>query len=67
LITSAKAAAGSDVALVEFPTRNDGDIEAAAASLAREPHGSLFIVPEPFTNAHRTQIIAEAADSTSGS
>jgi putative tryptophan/tyrosine transport system substrate-binding protein len=61
LIASAKAAAGGGLVLIEFPTRNDGDVEAAARSLAREPHGALLIVPEPFTNAHRTQIIAQCA------
>jgi putative ABC transport system substrate-binding protein len=61
LIASAKAAAGSNVAVIEFPTRDDKEIEAAASSLAHEPHGGLLIVPEPFTNAHRDQIIAQAA------
>jgi putative tryptophan/tyrosine transport system substrate-binding protein len=61
LLASAKAAVGSEVALIEFPTRNDSDIEAAAASLAREPHSGLFVVPEPFTNAHRDQIITQSA------
>jgi putative tryptophan/tyrosine transport system substrate-binding protein len=61
LIASAKAAAGSNMAVIEFPTRDDKEIEAAASSLAHEPHGGLLIVPEPFTNAHRDQIIAQAA------
>jgi putative ABC transport system substrate-binding protein len=61
LIASAKAAAGSSVAIIECPTRDDKEIEAAASSLAQEPHGGLLIVPEPFTNTHRDQIIAQAA------
>jgi putative ABC transport system substrate-binding protein len=61
LIASAKAAAGSSVAVIECPTRDDKEIEAAASLLAQEPHGGLLIVPEPFTNTHRDQIIAQAA------
>jgi putative ABC transport system substrate-binding protein len=61
LIASAKAAAGSSMAVIECPTRDDSGIEAAASLLAHEPHGGLLIVPEPFTNTHRDQIIAQAA------
>jgi ABC-type uncharacterized transport system substrate-binding protein len=61
LIVSAKAAAGSDVAMIDSPTHDDSEIEAAASSLGREPHGGLLIVPEPFTNSHQDQIIALAA------
>jgi len=61
LIASARAAAGSDVAVAECPAHNDGEIEAAASLLGREPHGGLLIIPEPFTNAHRDQIIDQSA------
>jgi putative ABC transport system substrate-binding protein len=61
LIASAKATAARGVAVLECPTRDDGEIEAAALSLANEPHGGLLIIPEPFTNAHRDQIIAQSA------
>jgi putative ABC transport system substrate-binding protein len=64
LIASAKAAAGSDVAVVEYPTHNDQEIEAAASALSQEPHGGLMVVPEPFTNEHRDKIIAQAARSS---
>ena len=49
------------MAVIEFTTRDDKEIEAAASSIAHEPHGGLLVIPEPFTNAHRDQIIAQAA------
>ena len=61
LVTSAKATAARGVAVFECLTRDDSEIEAAASSLANEPHGGLLIIPEPFTNAHRDQIIAHSA------
>jgi putative ABC transport system substrate-binding protein len=61
LIASAKTAATRDVAVVECLIRNEKEIEAAASLLASEPHGGLLIIPEPFTNAHRDQIIATSA------
>jgi hypothetical protein len=32
-----------------------------ASLLAREPRGGVLVIPEPFTNAHRDQIIAQCA------
>ena len=61
LIASAKAAAGSDARFFEYHTHNDSDIEAAASSLSREPHGGIFVIPEPFTVTYRDQIIRNAA------
>jgi putative ABC transport system substrate-binding protein len=61
LIVSAKAAAGSDLAVIDSPAQNDSEIQAAASSLGGEPHGGLLVVPEPFTNSHQDQIIALAA------
>jgi putative tryptophan/tyrosine transport system substrate-binding protein len=61
LLASAKATASRGVAVFECFTRSDSDIEAAASSLANEPHGGLLVIPEPFTNAHRDQIIAQSA------
>ena len=60
LIESAKAAAGGDVTFIEFHTRNESDIEAAASLLSREPHGGIFVIPEPFTVTHRDQIISQS-------
>jgi len=61
LIASAKAAAGRDVAVIEYPVHDDREIETAAASLGYEPHGGLMVVPSSFTGAHLVQIIAQAA------
>jgi len=61
LISSARAAAGTSVAVIECPVRNDSEIEAMASLLAREPDGGVLVIPEPFTNAHRDQIITQCA------
>jgi putative tryptophan/tyrosine transport system substrate-binding protein len=61
LIASAKGAAAKDVAVFECLTRDDKEIEAAALLLGNEPRGGLLIIPEPFTNSHRDQIIAQSA------
>jgi putative ABC transport system substrate-binding protein len=57
LIASAKAAVGSDVTFIEYPMTTERDIEAAASSLSREPHGGILVIPEPFTVTYRDQII----------
>jgi putative ABC transport system substrate-binding protein len=61
LIASARVAAGSDVMVSEHPVRDVGGIEAATSLLGKEPHSGLLVIPEPFTNAHRDQIIAQCA------
>jgi putative ABC transport system substrate-binding protein len=60
LLASANAGAGS-LRIVECRCRSDAETEAAIASLSREPHGGLLILPEPFTASHRDQIIALCA------
>jgi putative ABC transport system substrate-binding protein len=60
LVASAKAAAAS-VQVIECHTHNDSEIEAELSSLSHGPHGALLVIPEPFTNAHRDQIIAQCA------
>jgi putative ABC transport system substrate-binding protein len=60
LIASARASAAGGVAIVECHTRNDGEIEAAAASLGSPQDGGLLVIPEPFTNANRDKIIAQS-------
>ena len=60
LIASARATAATGVIVFECLTRDDNEIEAAASSLGNEPHGGLLIIPEPFTNAHRDQIISQS-------
>ena len=62
LVAAARAAA-ANVQVVEYHTRNDSEIEAALSLLSHEPHGALMVIPEPFTNAHRDQIIAQSARS----
>jgi putative ABC transport system substrate-binding protein len=61
LVASAKATATRGVAVFDCLTRSGREIEAAASSLANEPHCGLLILPEPFTNANRDQIIAQSA------
>jgi putative ABC transport system substrate-binding protein len=60
LVASARAAA-ADVHVIECHTRNDSEIEAVLSSLSHEPHGALLVIPEPFTNVHLDQIIAQCA------
>ena len=60
LIASAKAAAGN-VQVIESHSHDDSEMEATLSSLSKEPHGGLLVIPEPFTNAHRDQIIAQCA------
>jgi putative ABC transport system substrate-binding protein len=60
LVASARAAAGN-VQVVESQSHDDSESEAALLSLSREAHGSLLVIPEPFTNAPRDQIIAQCA------
>jgi putative ABC transport system substrate-binding protein len=61
VVASAKAAAPSNVTIVECHTRNVDDVETAVAALKTEPDSGLLVIPEPFTNAHRDQIIAQSA------
>jgi len=60
LLASARAAA-ADVQVIEYHTHNDAEIEAAISSLSHEPHSALLVIPEPFTNVHLDQIIAQCA------
>jgi putative ABC transport system substrate-binding protein len=61
LIAAVKAAAGSEVTVVEYHTHQDRELEAAAIAVAQEPHGALLAIPEPFSNFRRDQVIALAA------
>jgi putative ABC transport system substrate-binding protein len=55
--------AAASVGLRTVPTsvREPGQIESALRDVAREPGGSLIVVPDHFTTVHRRQIIAQAA------
>ncbi len=49
------------VAVKEAPVRDDAEIEAAIADLAREERGGLLVPPNPFSLPHRDTIVALAA------
>ncbi len=48
------------VELASAPVRDEAEIEAAIAALAREPAGGLIAAPDPFINSHRALIMALA-------
>ncbi len=60
VVAATKATAGT-VDVIECRSHNDGEMETALSSLSQVPHGGLLVIPEPFTNAHRDQIIAQCA------
>src|SRR6516164_8104823 len=43
------------------PVHSDAEIETAIIALGREPGGGLAVMPDVFTNVHRTPIISAAA------
>ena len=45
------------------PVHSDSEIEAAIASLARQPGGGLIVVADSFLLVHRATVIAQAARS----
>jgi len=57
IINSAKAAA-KDIAIVDYHTRSEGEVEAATVRLGGRQNSGLIVIPEPFTNANRDKIIA---------
>jgi putative ABC transport system substrate-binding protein len=50
------------VELTAGAIRDDAEIEAILAGLAREPGGGLIVMPDVFTRVHRGRIIAVAAE-----
>lgn len=60
LIDSARAAAGSDIAVLDNPIHSPAEIEPAISAAGRGSPGGLLVIPEPFTAAHRDQIISQA-------
>jgi len=46
---------------MECPTHGDSETEAILSAFARHPHRALLVIPEPFTNGHRDDIIATCA------
>jgi putative ABC transport system substrate-binding protein len=55
------AARSLKVVPIIAPVRSDVEIETAITALGREPGGGLVVMPDFFTTAHRTSIIAAAA------
>jgi putative ABC transport system substrate-binding protein len=55
------AARSLKVALIMAPVHSDVEIETAITTLAREPGGGLFVMPDVFTVAHRAPLISAAA------
>jgi putative ABC transport system substrate-binding protein len=60
LVASAKTAAGN-VQVIEILCHGESEMQAGLLSLSKERHGGLVIIPEPFTNTYRDEIIAECA------
>jgi putative ABC transport system substrate-binding protein len=55
------AARSLKVVPIAAPIHNDVEIETAIIAVGREPGGSLLIMPDFFTTAHRASIISAAA------
>jgi putative tryptophan/tyrosine transport system substrate-binding protein len=55
------AAASLAVAATASPVRDTSGLESVIAAQAREPNGGLIVMPDTFTDAHRTEIISLAA------
>ncbi len=56
---SAAASLGVEASIA--PVRDPSQLESVVAAQAREPNGSLIVMPESFTTAHRAQITSLAA------
>lgn len=56
IVEAVKGAAGP-VEVIECHTRNDAEVEAQLTMLRQKPRGGVIVIPEPFANAHREQII----------
>jgi putative ABC transport system substrate-binding protein len=55
-----KAASSFAVELIAVEVHDDAEIERAICTLAREPDGGLFVMPDSFNMVHRRTIIALA-------
>jgi putative ABC transport system substrate-binding protein len=56
----AAAAAPLGLTPIATPVRDQAEIESAFADIARQPGGSLVVMPDHFTTVHRRLIIAQA-------
>jgi putative tryptophan/tyrosine transport system substrate-binding protein len=55
------AAASFGVQAIAAPVRNTSELETVVAAQARAPNGSLIVMPDTFTTAHRAEITTLAA------
>jgi putative ABC transport system substrate-binding protein len=55
------AAASLHVTAIAAPVHETSELETVLAARAREPDGGLVVMPDAFSNAHRTEIISLAA------
>ena len=61
-LDSLRAAARSlGVAAIPTPIRDLSELESAIAALAREPNGSLLVIPDAYTTSYRAEITSLAA------
>ena len=61
-MNSFKAAAASfGVEVIAAPVHHRSELESVFAAQAREPNGSLIVMPDSFLNAHRVEITSLAA------
>ena len=55
------AAASFTIEAIPAPVHDRSEFESVIGALAREPNGSLIVMPNTFMNAHRADIVALAA------
>ena len=55
------AAASLGLEMIAVPVHDASELESVLAAQAREPNGSLIVMPDSFTDAHRVQITSLAA------
>jgi putative ABC transport system substrate-binding protein len=57
------AASSLAVEAIAAPVRDLSELESVVAAQAREPNGSLIVIPDSFTDVHRAEITSLAARS----
>jgi putative ABC transport system substrate-binding protein len=55
------AAASFAVEAIVAPVHDAGGLESVIAAQARKPNSGLFVLPDPFTNTYRVEIVSLAA------
>jgi hypothetical protein len=56
-----RAAASFAVEAIAAPVRDRSELESVVAAQAREPNGSLIVMPDGFMNVHRAEVTSLAA------